>query len=332
VPVVDNVVTTGAGNAAYGVSADGTLVYLPGTSDPPRRLIRVTRDGKQIEPVASAALSGARYPRVSPVDGRLAVTIGPSFAGDVWVHDLEGIRQPNKLTFEGHDLLPVWSPDGKAIVFQSDRSGTRNLYSLPADGTVIEPTPLLRSELWHEPSDWAPDGSVVIFTELHPETRGDIWILPMTGERTPRPWLNMSFEEDGARFSPDGRLVAYATDQSGSREVWVRYADASAPVRVSSGGGREPVWSRDGRELFYQSGARLMAAPLLQTSPDVRFGAARIVLDGGFLTSSQNTPRTYDVGRDGRLLMIQPLGEAPRPSFVLVLNWFQELRRLFPAD
>lgn len=157
-------------------------------------------------------------------------------------------------------------------------------------------------------------------------------MLPMTGDRKPRPWLNMSFEEDGARFSPDGRLVAYVTDQSGRPEVWVRYADASAPIRVSSGGGHEPVWARDGRELFYQSGARLMAVPVLQTSPDVRFGPARVVLDGGFLTSSPNVVRTYDVGPDGRLLMIQPLGEAPRPSFVLVQNWLEELKRLVPVN
>jgi len=76
-------------------------------------------------------------------------------------------------------------------------------------------------------------------------------MLPMTGKRKPRPWLNTSFEEEGARFSPDGRVVAYVTDQSGRQEVWVRYADGSAPIRVSSGGGHEPVWARDGRELFY---------------------------------------------------------------------------------
>ena len=128
VPLVENVVTTGAGDAAYSVSLDGTLVYLPGRSDPPRRLIRVTPDGKQVVPIESDSLNGARYARLSPIDNRLAVTLGAAFGGDIWVYDLDGARQPIKLTFEGHDLLPIWSPDGKTIVFQSDRSGTRNLY------------------------------------------------------------------------------------------------------------------------------------------------------------------------------------------------------------
>lgn len=288
--VVDTIRITGAGNAAFSVSTDGTLVYLPDASDPPRRLIRVTRDGGQVEPVVSEALAGARYPRFAPTDGRLAVTIGASFAGDVWVHDLGGALQPNKLTFDGHDSLATWSPDGTTIAFQSDRSGPRSLFSISADGSVVEPQPLLASEHFPEPWDWSPDGRALIFAEARPETRRDLWILPMTGERQPRPWLNTAFDETDARFSPDGRLIAYATDQSGAQEVWVRNVDGSAPLRVSSGGGHEPVWARDGRELFYQSGARLMSVVVVRTFPEVRFGPVRVLLDGGFLTSSRLMP------------------------------------------
>lgn len=259
------------------------------------------------------------------------MTTGASFAGAVWVHALDRLRQPARLTFDGHNLLPVWSPDGKTIVFQADRLGTRSLFSVPADGSVVEPESLLPSDLFPEPWDWSPDGSTLIFSQDHPETRRDLWLLPMAGDRTPRPWLATPFGETGARFSPDGRVIAYESNQSGRQEVWVRRADASAPVRVSSGGGGEPVWARDGRELFYQSGSRLMAVPVVQTSAEVRVGLARVVLDGGFLTSSQNINRTYDMGPDGRLLMIQPLGEAPLSSFVLVQHWFDEVARLVPS-
>ena len=131
------------------------------------------------------------------------------------------------------------------------------------------------------------------------------------------------------QISPDGKWVAYVSDSNGADEVWVRpFPGPGAPVPVSSAGGHDPVWSRDGKELFYQEGSKLMVGAVVSTSP-LQMQAPKMLFDGGFITWEPNTPRTYDVAADGRFLMIEP-STANAQRFNVIINWAEELKRLVP--
>jgi hypothetical protein len=170
-----------------------------------------------------------------------------------------------------------------------------------------------------------------LFTEFNPRTRLDLYLLPASGERTPRAWLQTEFNEGEPAFSPNGRWVAYMSDQTGQPEIWVRpFPGPGSPIRVSARGGQEPIWSRDGKELFYQERAKLMAVEVIAQEPELRLRPPQALFEGGFVPGSPTVPRTYDVAPDGRFLMMDP-SEAPPASLVLVQNWIEELKRLVPA-
>jgi serine/threonine-protein kinase len=147
-------------------------------------------------------------------------------------------------------------------------------------------------------------------------------------------WLGSEFNDGAARFSPDKRFVAYVSDSTGEPEVWIRpFPGPGAPVRVSQGGGaREPTWSSDGSELYFQAGPRMMAVQVLGTNPTVQVSTQRELFSGGFMAYQPMVPRTYDVLPDGRFVMVQLEGkiESSR-DIAVVLNWTEELKRLVPT-
>ena len=332
VPVLDGfavVKATGATNVA--IADDGTLIYARGAGAVFQSGVGfqwLTRDGKQGGAVGTT-VDGPRYPRVSPDGNWLAVTIGAANQGQIWVLHLAGALQPRQLTFKAHNVMAVWSPDGKNIAFASDREGQRNLFRIAADGSELEPTRLTTSRYEQSPSAWTPDGDSLLYEEVA-ASRTDLLRLSLKDGKS-LPWLQTEFDEGNASISPNGQWVSYVADQSGRGEVWVRpYPGPGAPIRVSSDGGQEPIWSRSGNELFYQSGDTLMSAEIIGRGASLEFRAPRALFRGGFVPFDPNVPRTYDVGRDGRFLMIR---EAPRvrpASLVVVLNWFEELRRRAP--
>jgi len=332
VPVLDTVVTSLSGVASMAVGDDGTLVYVHRDNTVVQfgvGLQWVDRNGKPVEAVASPG-EGLRYPRLSP-DGRaVAVTIGPPNRGNIWIIDLTGASQPRELTFTAHNLEPIWSPDGRSLIFTSDRDGQRNLFKISADGSALEPIRLTSSPNAQMAAASSPSGQWVLYRELGSTTRSDLLLLGADG--TSRPWLQTGFEEDAASFSPDGRWVSYVSDQTGRAEVWVRpFSGPGAPIRISPDGGREPVWSRTGSELFYQSGRKLMMAEVASRSPDLRLNRPRMLFEGGFVPYGANFPRTYDVAADGRFLMLKEDQSSAPASLVVVQNWFEELKRLVPT-
>ena len=164
------------------------------------------------------------------------------------------------------DSGPIWSPDGSQLVFRSTRKGSYDLFQKPASGTVDE-QPLLITPENETPLDWSQDGRFLLYSTQNPKTASDIWALPMMGERKPFAVLQSTFDEIQGQFSPDGRWLAYASNESGRYEIYVRtFPEAGGKWQVSAAGGMQPRWRRDGRELFYVApDTRLMAVPLRLT-------------------------------------------------------------------
>ena len=329
VPVQEDVSTKVlAGVANVAAAGDGTVVYISaGLSRGPRHIVWVDRRGTQTRAIEQA-LEFPRYPRLSPDGGRLAITTGPSVEGNVWVHYLSGAsRPPVKLTFENHNLFPIWSPDGKRILFIT-RGRTNYLNAVAADGSSVEPETLATSGEPQVPLTWVPGTDLVLVARVRAETRTDLELFQNTG-RTWRHWLQTRFNEMESRVSPDGKLVAYTSDQTGQPEVWVRsFLDAGTPFRISPEGGRDAVWSPDGRELFYRNGSRMMAvkvAPVAPAAPTIRFESPRQLFEGGFEPGSQ---RAFDVAPDGRFLMIAAGTRDSSASIVLVRNWGHQIKEL----
>ena len=277
-----------------------------------------------------------RYPRLSPDGQRLTLTTGPGNQGDLWVYDLGG-RPPFPLTFEGHNTNGPWTPDGKRVAFSITRGGPANLFWMPTDGSTLEPEPLLTSPTVQVPLSWTPDGRELIFLQTNPEQQNNLMALPIEGEREPRlvvetqqPYPGGGDNGAGAELSPDGRWLAYVSGVTGSPEIWVRpYPGPGVPIRISPSGGREPVWDPGGQELFYLGGNKMMAVKVA-TEPGFTSEPPQVLFEGNYL---QGNRPSYDVGVDGRFLMIKAAGQEEGPGQInVVLNWFEELERLVPTD
>jgi eukaryotic-like serine/threonine-protein kinase len=332
VPVQEDVSTKVlAGVANVAAAGDGTVVYISGgLSRGPRHIVWVDRGGTQTRALEQA-LEFPRYPRLSPDGSRLAITAGPAVEGNVWVHYLGGTsRPPVRLTFENHNLFPIWFPDGKRILYLT-RGRTNYLNAVAADGSSVEPETLATNGEPQVPLTWVPGTDLVLVAQVTAERRQDLELFHMTG-RTWRHWLQTRFDELEARVSPDGKWVAYTSDQTGQPEVWLRsFLDAGGPLRISPDGGRDAVWSPDGRELFYRNGSRMMAvklapvAPVASAAPTIRLESPQQLFEGGFEPGSQ---RAFDVAPDGRFLMIAAGTRDSSASIVLVRNWGHQIKEL----
>ncbi len=340
VPIVEGVRgRTSTGEVSVGVSRGGLLVYGPGTtttSNAQRTMVWVDRAGKE-EPLPVPPRSYA-YPRLSPDGSRIALDIRDQNL-DIWIWDLSRRTLTRLTSSAGPDNTPVWTPDGKRILFASQRmEGFNNLFWQPSDGTG-QPERLLESPTGQLPQAVSPDGTRLVFRQT---AGGDLDTLSLVGDRRVTPLLHTPFVELNAEVSPDGRWLAYQSNDSGVNEVYVRpFPNADGGKwQISAGGGANPLWSRDGRELFFQSGTdaqrRLMAAPIAAGAA-FSAGTARTLFEGAYLGPALGLGgRTYDVSLDGkRFLMIKdltasdPAASASAP-LVAVLNVFDELTRLAP--
>jgi len=331
-----------AGNTAYDTlsgqfsfSPSGTMVYVPGGvwSDKLSSLVWVDREGRT-EPLSASA--GPYWgPRLSPEGRRVAFASDP-FGGsyDIWIHGLSR-GTVTRLTFvEGGNFWPLWTPDGAWITFMSTRSGRPAMWWIRADGSGGAER--LSTHDGGIPNSWSPDGQVLAFSRVSKSDVWDIWMLPREGE--PQPFIESPFMEVGPTFSPDGRWLAYASDQTGRFEVYVTPFPGPGPrVQVSATGGIAPTWARSGRELFYRlmgnQGYSSMWAVDVTTAPRFSVGYARELFRGDFFGGYPTTG--YDVTPDGKLFLMgkaSPRPEKPVTQLHVTLNWFEELKRLAPAE
>src|SRR6185503_8698837 len=241
-------------------------------------------------------------------------------APEIWRLDVLH-SMASRFTFaQEWNSAPIWSPDGDRIAFASWRNGDWDLYQKAASGTSQEEV-LYKSNEGKFPSHWSWDGRFIAYTNHSARGDPDVWVLPLFGDRQPIPFAQTKFTERRGYFSPNGRWLAYSSNESGREEVYVRPFPPSAGVwRVSTGGGTQPRWPRDGKELFYVApGGKLMA---VKVTAGERFEAGtpralfqmRLALDWDF--------NHYSVTADGqRFLATTPVGEAASPPITVVLNW-----------
>jgi len=325
---VDNDVDNGS--APFSVADDGTLAYVPAPSREGRQLVWVDRRGQERPlPVPSGSV---KNPSLSP-DGRRLALAAETEPGrfDIWVYDLVADTR-RRLTSEGSNEAPVWTPDGKTLTFSSDRGGgLLNLFSIPADGSGGAER-LLKSDLAQWAASWSPDGRGLAFMESEPTEIAEIRLLRAGGEAQSQPLIAGREGDYGVyypRFSPDGRWVAFNT-RTRAQVFVAPVADTGVWRQVSTEGGQAPTWSRDQRELYFRRGNQLLAVPIKTTPSSLDFGKERVLFEGRYARDRRNP--SYDVGPDGSFLMIRPSAEEIAPPTVhVVLNWFEELKRRVPV-
>ena len=338
VAVVSEVVTT-TGNVRGGVdaavSADNTLAYVRGGADAAQRaLVWVNRQGQET-PVA-APPHRYLYPRISP-DGERIVTWSNDQDIDLWMWDLVRLTL-RRLTFDrGADEYPVWTPDGRRLLFASDREGARNLFWQAADGTGSVER-LTRSPNQQSSSSVSPDGTQLIFTEASQTTSDDVMQAELSGSHKIVPLVQSQFAERNGIVSPDGRWLAYEANDSGQLEIYVRpYPNVrSGHWQVSTGGGTRPLWSPNGQELFYVSPTGAIMRVGVERGASWAATTPATVIKEGYATvpAGINPGRTYDVSSDGkRFLLLKGADEpnSPQSQIVVVQHFDEELRRLVPV-
>ena len=329
VPVTSGVFQNQANASGnYAVSAAGVLAYAPGTGNEFRRsLITIDMKGA-VEPLGGEQ----RFfdaPRSSPDGQRIAVTV-PAWRDGVWIVDRTRGVITELTTGDANGVGPVWTPDGTRVVFAAyGPTSPRNLYWMAADGSGT-PERLATSVDQQRPNAFTPDGRILVY-ELRTNAGTDLWTLTFDEKRTTRPLLETRFRESQAAISPDGKWMTYSSDQSGRGEVYLTSFPAlERRVQVSVDGGSHPVWSRDGKRLFYRLrlGAEIMAV-------DVALGASITLSKPISLAKVSPAPPaggSFDVMPDGRLLLVDNEQEAgDTRELRVVLNWFGELKQKVPA-
>jgi Tol biopolymer transport system component len=311
-PVVENLYTFwGPANAGFSVSSNGTLAYEEGTV--PTRLVWRDRRGAEVQ--SFGTFEEVEFVRLSPDGRRVSYSVADPKTGtaDIWVADASGAA-PLRITSEPFDeKYPTWSSDGRSLVFGSDRNGPPDVYTVPVEGGAAKP--LLELPGVEMPEDVSPGGESLLYTESDRTTGLDIWILPLKGEGKRSPFLRTRFEETEPRFSPDGRWIAYSSDESGDREVYVVAMDGTGRSRVSRDGGFAPCWRKDGKELFFRaSGGRFLAAGVSwDGSPRIAAPVELFRLASGVFA--------YDVASDGQRFLVSERIRPPAPPITVVVNW-----------
>ncbi len=272
VTVADGVLqNTGTTGAAYAVSAAGVLAYIPalGAHQFVQRLVWVDRQGK-IEPLAAPAKTYG-YVALSPDGQHIAVSI-TSGTSVLWIYDLTRGSLTQLTSGQGSYINPLWTPDGRRVVYRSNKAGIWNLYWRPADGSGAEER-LTTSNDSDTPYSWSPDGKLLAFGKGNQA----IWILPLEGDRKPQPFLETSSFAASPQFSPDGHWLAYISEESGGLQVYVQpYPGPGGKWQVSTAGGNFPQWNPNSRELFYRNGDTTMVVDVT-TSPTFSAGKPRVL-------------------------------------------------------
>jgi DNA-binding winged helix-turn-helix (wHTH) protein/Tol biopolymer transport system component len=314
--ILADVMTGVTGAGQFGFSPAGTLLYLPDAPERTHRLLSIVdRQGRTTD----LPMQGRPFQNISTCGERFAVTINERGSSDISIGRLDRTTL-SRLTSDGLNVEPVWTPDCETLAFSSSRSGVMNIFTRPADGSG-EAERLVESPHTAAAGSWTPDGNRLLYWQVGGETRADVWILDReTGRR--RPLVATRAMELMPRASPDGRRFVYESDESGRYEVYVGWLDRGGRVQVSSEGGTWPAWSVDGREIYYLQSRAIMRVRM----PDDTDGAPgdpEQVFTHPDLVTFRPTPT-------GFLIVRRTAEHLPLTKLNLVVNWFAELQRQIP--
>jgi Tol biopolymer transport system component len=317
----------GAGGLAFSVSNNGVVAYKSThTETMPDSIGRFDRSGKLLEQLGPFPFEGFAGVRVSPDGGHLVMQspAGQSRRPDIWTFDLVR-RQATQVTFaDGADRAPVWSPDGKRVVFASLRPEAPGMYVKTIDGDAPEEL-VMSSDLrdWEEywPLDWSSEG--ILFERGRNREGIDLWMFPIDGARQAYPVVREPGTQNNGRISPGGKWLAYTQRDGSSPGIYVQSLTSpkSAKRRISSGAFR-PLWRRDGKELFYLTDdGNLVAVPVEGEGTNLQPGVPQILFQTGIL-SGQGGGGLLGVSPDGRQFVIRMADERDKPASLIVLsNW-----------
>jgi serine/threonine-protein kinase len=322
-----------------GTAANGSLVYIPGVAGGGSRqtVVSVDRQGRA-SPLPGLPLDSYRDVRVSPDGARLALATQT----DVWTYDVVRATLSRLTTDPASDTRPLWTPDGQRIIFTSRRAGYPELFWRPADGTGRDERLLTRAKDLIDllATSWSADGRQLLLIEASQGSSGvQCAIEQMAIERPSdvKVLVKNEFCNSSAAVSPDGRWMAYESNVSGRFEIYVeRYPELGSRQQISTAGGRRPLWSRNGRELFFSSlDNRQMLAVAVQSGTTLVAGRPQMLFEFAMLVPGGGN-RPYDIAPDGRFLIIRSgqadVGVAPAPNLIVVQNWHEELKRLVPVN
>jgi serine/threonine-protein kinase len=340
-PLVQGIATnTGPGGAHVSFANNGTLAYVGGEIGVPEYpIVWVDRDGK----ISTLWETRGSYgePALSPDGKKLAVSMVRDGNWDVWVYDLER-EVATRLTFDdAYDADQVWTPDGRQLIFTSDRGGGEGIYRKRADGSG-DAEALLVGEDAYYPFSVSGDGRFLA-GEMIPKGTDEfnIFVLPLAGAAEPEVFLATDFAERHPDISPDGRWIAYTSNESGRFEIYVRpHPAAGGKWQISDGGGTWPVWARSGRELFYRTNQGIMVASIEVQGDSLRVGTPQEVVKGDFrgglfgISVGGYLFADYDVSPDGQRLVMFPEDADPmrKTHVTMVFNWFNELQSTLPSS
>ena len=335
VSLVENVLAElFTGLAHFDISDTGTLVYISSAGEEQRSVAWVERSGR--EEALDIPPGAYTYPRLSP-DGSTIALEARADDQDLWMWNVARESMTRFTVDPAIDVYPTWTSDGQTLLFASTRSGPFMIYKRSATGTgeVVS----VSDQAMQIPAAVTPDGVSLLFRLVDNAgnvIRSDIGILRLADPTDTRPLLDSEFDERNPAISPDGRWLAYESNESGRQEVYVQpFPDIeSGRWQVSTRGGERPLWSADGRELFYVENGKIMAVAV-ETDTAFSMGETTVAVAGDYYVGDEEVAaRTYDVSRDGqRFLMIKedPRGRAAARQIQVVFNWFEELKARVPT-
>jgi serine/threonine protein kinase len=341
VPIVE-------GSIQSAVSDAGTLVYIPGetasgTTEQGRTLVWVNREGKE-EPLGTPPHE-YMYPKISP-DGRriaLSVVADDSSGIDIWIWDVVR-KNLTRLTFDKKLALPpVWTLDGKRIVYWSDHEipDSGAIYWKPADGTGEAEKLGSAPDRRLLPYAFSSDGKTLVLNEVIAQVTVDLGIFSMDDSHTREPLLNSESVESQPTVSSDGRWLAYASDESGRIEIYVRpFPEVNkGKWQASTNGGTSPLWAPDGRELYYLDPDNSVMSVAVDTKAALSLGTPKVLFRSPYVGFSITGGTPWDINPDGKrfLMMKPPTTEEGQPAnqprkIIIVKNWFEELKQRVPVD
>ena len=320
VSLMEGILVRASYNGDFAIARNGTLLYMGGQAGGgDLTLVDTAGNGRTV----LADLIDPQSPRFSPDGRRIAFTAAPEGPSEVWIYD-RSLETVSRLTFEGNALYPAWTARGDTVYYSTDAdSPDRDIWRRSADGSGGPEHVLERPGQQFE-IVLPVTGGTALVREIR-STAGDLYVLPMIPGGEPRPWVASSFSERAPFLSPDARWAAYTSNESGQDEIYVRaFPEAEGRWQVSSGGGTEPLWSSDGRTIYYRRADTLFAAAV-ETTPTFAVGQRRTVFVADMLENPNHT--NYDRNRRTGEFVVIARGEGTETALVVVLNWFEEVRQ-----